>query len=274
MLHMLQMFIGTNILLALLFICCIIYLSVNFTIYLIQEKFIFHADKLPKNHKFCIKGDFEEINLKTKDGNILNGILFEQVNAKGIVFYFHNHAGNISNSFSFVEVFKNLNYSALLMDYRGYGKSTGKFNEQLMLSDAKLWYDFVKNIYDQDRIVIIGRGLGATFATYIAAKNTPKHLFLGSPFYNLNTVSKKQYPYLLIGLILKYKFDTAKYLKNVKCKTYIFHGEKDNLVHYTNSVKLSEISKENIELNLIPDGSHYNLRTNGPAIQRIKEVLH
>ncbi len=267
------MFVGTSVLLAVLFLICIIYLSIIFTLYLLQEKFIFHAEKLPKDYKFCINSDFKEINLKTKDGNILNGVFFEQKNAKGLILYFHNHAGNISNSFSLVKNFQNLNYSVLMMDYRGYGKSTGKFNERLMLDDTELWYNFALKNYTSNHITVIGRGIGATFAAYIAAKNTPKLLILGSSFYNLLTVSKEQYPYLLTRLILKYKFDTAKYLKNVKCKTYIFHGKKDQLVHYTNSVKLSEISKENIELTIIPDGTHYNLRTHGPSLQKMKEIL-
>ncbi len=251
----------------------ILIFSVSLIQYSIQDKFIFHAEKLPENYEFSVKNDFDEINLKTDDGNNLNGLLIKVENPKGIILYFHNHAGNINHSIVTAVLFNNLNYDVLMMDYRGYGKSTGKFNEQDFLKDSKLWYNCALENYDESIITVYGRGIGATFATYVASLNNPKQLCLESPVFNLNYVVKDNYPYLPYQMFLKYKFNTAKYLVNVKCKVYIFHGKQNELVHYTNSEKLYELSKENSELNIIPDGNHYNLINNETVFNRIKEIL-
>ncbi len=51
--------------------------------YLIQDTIIFHAEKLPENHKFSFNSDFVEINLKTEDNNTLNGLFFKVDKQKG-----------------------------------------------------------------------------------------------------------------------------------------------------------------------------------------------
>ena len=251
----------------------ILIFSVSLILYSIQDRFIFHAEKLPKNYKFSFKGNFEEINLKTDDGNNLNGVIFKVEDPKGIILFFHNHSGNIEHTSTFSALFNKLKYDVLMMDYRGYGKSTGKFNEQLMLDDTKLWYNFVKRFYKEEQITVMGRGIGATFATYVASENNPKQICLGSPLFDMNYTAKFLYPYLPYSLILKYKFDTAKYIEKVKCNIYIFHGKQDELVHYTNSEKLYELSKEKAELNIIPEGNHYNLINNETVLNRLKEIF-
>ena len=240
--------------------------------YLIQDKIVFHEEKLPKNYKFSFPSEFEEINLTTDDGNTLNGLLFKVVNSKGLIVLYHNHSGNIEH-WSRSAVFMNKHdFDVLLMDYRGFGKSTGRFNEKSFLSDSNLWYEYALQKYDEKNISIYGRGLGATFATYVASINNPNRLCLESPFFSLAFLAKFHYPYLPYKLLSKYKFDTAKYFLDVKCKIYIFHGKENKLIHYKNSLELYNLSKENTELYLIPDGNHYNLINNKSYLKKITDI--
>ncbi|MEN8124789.1 MAG: alpha/beta hydrolase [Bacteroidota bacterium] len=259
--------------LIILIVIILAFLLTNIVLYFIQDRFIFHSEKLPKYYEFSFKNEYDEIYLKTGDGNNLNGLLFKLKNPKGVIIIYHNHSGNVLNTSATATLFNDLNYDALIMDYRGYGKSTGKYNEKSMLDDSKLWYDFAKKYYKEDHITVMGRGIGATFATFVASENNPKRLCLGSPLFNMNYTVKFLYPYLPYQILLKYKFDTAKYIKEVKCNIYIFHGKQDELVNYTNSVKLHEVAKENSELNIIPDGNHYNLINNKIVFNRLKEIL-
>jgi len=252
----------------------IILLTVSVVLYFIQDSFIFHAVKLPSDYKYVFKNEFEEINLKTDDGNILNAVLFKAVDSRGVVFFFHNHSGNVEHWSSSANFIINYNYDVLMIDYRGYGKSTGKYNEELMLKDSLLWYNFARKIYDEESITIYGRGIGATFATYVSSLNNPKQLILESPLYDLFSTSHFLYPYVLFKKVIsRYKFDTAKYIKNVKCRIYIFHGMKDRLVNYKSSEKLHERVRENSELYLMPDGNHYNLITNSIYLNKVKDIL-
>ena len=258
-----------------IFISAVLFLLiVSVVLYLVQDRIIFHAEKLPVNYKFSFKTDFEEIHLKTNDNETLNGLLFKTKEPKGVILFFHNHSGNVEHWSRSATYANHLKCDTLLMDYRGYGKSTGSYNEKLMYEDAKLWYTFVKNLYDESLITVYGRGIGATFATYVASLNNPKRLLLESPMYDLIFTSRHLYPYIPFQiLILKYKFRTADFIKDVKCKTYIFHGEQNTLVNYKNSVKLYELNKDNIELLIIPDGNHYNLVNHKIYLNKIKEIL-
>lgn len=252
----------------------IILLIISIILYILQDKIIFHAEKLPANFKFSFKGDFEEINLTTPDKQTLNGLLFKTDNPKGVVLFFHNHSGNIEHWNRFATYINHLKYDALLMDYRGYGKSSGSYNEKVMFKDAKLWYDFTKSIYNEELITLYGRGIGGTFATYVASLNIPKCLILESPMYDLIFTSKYHYPYIPFkGIISKYKFETFAYIQDVKCKIYIIHGELNSLVNYRNSIKLQKLAGDNVDLLLIPDGNNYNLVNHKVYLDKINEIL-
>lgn len=252
----------------------IIMIIMSTILYLIQDRMIFHAEKLPANYKFSFRNDFDEINLKTDDNQTLNGLLFKVQDAKGVILFFHNHSGNIEHWSRSANYINHLKYDALLMDFRGYGKSTGNYNEKLMYEDAKLWYDFTKDLYDESLITVYGRGIGGAFATYVSSVNNPKQLILESPLYDLIFTSKIHYPYiLLMEFIPKYRFDTAAYIKNVKCKIYIIHGKLNTLVDYRNSLKLHELAKDNIDLLIIPDGNHYNLVNHQIYLNKVEEIL-
>jgi len=249
-------------------------LVINVVLYFIQDKILFHPETISKNYEFNFSNDFEEIFLETLDGASLNGVLFKLNNPKGVVLYFHNHSGNVKHCSNAVHVFNELNYDVLVMDYRGFGKSTGVFNEVLMSADSQLWYDYVMNRYDEDKIALYGRGIGATFATYVASRNNPKILCLESPLYNLFYTAKFHYPYVPRKIISKYEFNTAKYFTTVSCMKYIFHGKQDDLVHYTNSQKLYDLSKKNSKLILISEANHYNLGSNNFYLQKIEQLFN
>lgn len=256
-----------------LIVIVIIFTTISVAMYFIQDTMIFHAEKLPSNYQFSFANNFEEFNLKSEDGEKLNGLLFKTETPKGVVLFYHNHSGNIEHWSRAASVMLSLNYDVLLNDYRGFGKSTGKYNEKLMLKDSLLWYDLMLKYYKKDEIVVYGRGIGATFATFVASVNQPKLLILESPVYSLYMTTKAHYPYLPVKLISKYRFDTFKYITNVPCKIFIFHGKKNELVPYSNSEMLNNLVAENSELVLIEDGNHYNLINNEVYIEKINQIL-
>ncbi len=262
-----------SVIIIIICVILIIMLAVSIAMYLVQDRILFHAEKLPKDYEFSFNADFLEINLETDDGNTLNGLLFKVQNPKGLLLFYHNHSGNIEHWSRYALFMNKFDLDVLMMDYRGFGKSTGKFKELNFLKDSELWYNYALESYEEQLISVYGRGLGATFACYVASLNNPKQLCLESPFYSLGYLGKFHYPFLPRKLISKYKFDTAKYFVNVPCKIFIFHGEMNKLIHYKNSLKLYNLSQGNSELNLIPNGNHYNLINDLMYLKRINEIF-
>lgn len=252
----------------------VVFLGITLILYLIQEKIIVHAVKLDKNHQFDFPGKFEEINLEANDGQLLNAVLFKVKEARGLVFYLHNHSGNLEHSSNLVFYLNNLQQDVLVIDYRGFGKTLGKFNEKDTYEDIKVWYDYVKTHYSEEKISIYGRGIGATFAAYLAKVNQPKTLILESPLYDLSYTARKYYPLLpKLEFISNYSFNTATHIKDVECPVLIMHGKKNKLVHYTNSQKLYELNKENINLEIIPEGDHHNMMNQKTYQEQVSSVL-
>ena len=139
----------------------VIYLLVITYIYINQSEMVFKATKLASDFKFDYKQDFEEVNFSSFDGKNLHGLLFKAQNPKGLVFYLHGNAGNLSTWGNISEIYTNLGYDIYILDYRGFGKSNGNIeSEDQVNKDVSLVYRNIIKKYDQQKIVIIGYSIG------------------------------------------------------------------------------------------------------------------
>ncbi len=229
-------------------------------LYFFQEKLIFLPSKLPQDYTYDFPQNFEEIFISHSDGAKLNALHFRQDNPKGVILYFHGNAGDLSRWGQMALPFVSLGYDVVMMDYRTYGKSTGKLSEAALQSDAQLFYDYTKKEYNNLPIVLFGRSLGTGIATHLASKNEAKQLILETPFYSLVDVAKERFPFLPVKMLLKYKFNSNLYISKIKYPVTIFHGTDDSVVPYDSGLKLFQSMDNSAkEMITIPDGEHNNL---------------
>ena len=236
------------------------YILILLGFYFFQEKIIFRPKKISKNELYSFDKKFEEVNLNTEDSATINAIHFKVENPKGVILYFHGNKGNLNRWGKVVLPFTNHGYDVFVMDYRGYGKSTGKKTEPAMYKDAQLCYDYLQKSYKENTIIVYGRSLGGTFATYVASQNNPKQLILEATFYSMTQVIHNKFPILPYNKLLNFKFETDQFISKVKSPTLIFHGSKDRLVSVDLSKKLYEKSnKENTTFIEINEATHHNI---------------
>lgn len=100
----------------------VLYIIACGLLYVFQERLIFFPQKLDKNYQFSFNQMFEEINVNTEDGILLNGLLFRADSSKGLIFYLHGNAGSISSWGNVAETYTDLNYDVFMLDYRGMAK--------------------------------------------------------------------------------------------------------------------------------------------------------
>lgn len=235
-----------------------IYILIFLVIYLMQEKLIFVPDSLPTDYIFYFPGNYEELNFEAPDGANLNALYFTVEDPIGVILYFHGNAGSLLSWGEVAQNFVELQYNVLIMDFRGYGKSIGNLNETSLYEDTQIFYDYLLERYSQNDIIVYGRSLGTTFATYVAAQNNPQQLILESPFYNIRSVAKAMFPIYPTSWFLKYKFPTHKYITKVNCPITIFHGTEDSMIKIKNSEDLVNIVSDKI-INLIKiEGANHN----------------
>jgi len=238
----------------------------------VQEKLLFYPEKLPADHVYNFPGDFEEVNFETAKRVKINGIHFKAKNSNGIVLYFHGNAGALDSWGNVAPMFLQSSYDLLIIDYRGFGKSTGKISEKGLHHDAQSIYDKLKEKFSEDKIIIYGRSIGTGIAAHLAANNDPKKLILETPYYNLKDLVKNLYP-AAPAFILRYKLKTNEYLPKVKCPVHLFHGTDDEVIYYESSTKLQQYFKPGDTLITIKGGRHNNLSQFDEFKNGLKETL-
>ncbi len=252
------------------------YLFFALFMYFIQDNILFQPQPLPADYEFSFNAKFKEFNVITPDSASLNALHFYNPNPKGVILYFHGNAGNLARWGGIASGYVQYGYDVIVMDYRSYGKSTGSPNQESMYADAQLFYNYAKQHYPEDDILVYGRSLGTSVSTFLAAQNNPERLILETPFYSIKDVANTRFRYLPVQWLLKYDFPSYKYAPLVNCPALILHGTNDAVVPYSSGKRLYEsFAMPNAELITIAKGKHNNLNefeTFNEAISRFLKV--
>ncbi|NUM32597.1 MAG: alpha/beta fold hydrolase [Bacteroidetes bacterium] len=242
---------------------------------LILEKIIFRPVLLNKNYKYSFEKPFEEDFLYPEKGVSLNYLKFKAEKSRGAILYFHGNKDNLVRWGKIASEFTRFNFDVFVIDYRGYGKSTGERTENKLFDDALFFYNFVKQTYNPNEIVIFGRSLGTGIASWLASKTNPDKLILETPFYNLNNLIGNFLPEFFYKNKIKYQFNSNIYLKNTNFPILIFHGTKDEVVPYESGEKLfNKINNPNKILVTLEGGKHNNLSSFELYQKKISDFLN
>jgi uncharacterized protein len=241
--------------------------------YLIQEKFIFKPEKLHASFEFKYDAPFKEISFTPEPGVTISGIHFHVENPSGLILYFHGNTRSIKGWGKYAKDFYRFGYDVVLVDYRGFGKSTGKRSEEAMLNDMQFVYKELSDRFSENHMIVYGRSMGSGFASKLAADNNPRYLILDAPYYSFRKVVERFLPFLPIRLVLRYHLRTDKWMKAVKCHTYILHGTKDWLIPMKQSEQLQAINPKRITLIRIKGGGHNNLPSFPEYHNFIRDIL-
>jgi pimeloyl-ACP methyl ester carboxylesterase len=241
-----------------LFVLIVIYFLAGLLLYFTQDLFLFHPRKLSRDHQFRFSQPFIEENILI-DGRNLNIIKFQpRSKPKGVVLFFHGNMENIEHYNQYVPIFTGKDYSLWMVDYPGFGKSTGKRTEERMYRDAIFIYEQAIKQFDPSQISIYGKSIGTGVASYLASVKIADQLILESPYYSIEALASHYLPVYPVSLLTNYSFPIHAYLQRSKMRTTIFHGTDDEVVPYAQSVKLVK-ENPNIELVTIKGGKHNNL---------------
>ncbi|TXF79067.1 alpha/beta hydrolase [Chryseobacterium sp.] len=241
-------------------IIAVVILVIGLFIYFFQHRFFFQPEKLAPDFKFAYEHlKAEEKTVEPEPGAKINYLHFMVDEPKGVVIYLKGNTKSIKGWGKFAVDFTRLGYEVIMMDYRGFGKSTGKRTMEAMKRDSQFIYDIVKKEFSEEKIVVYGRSLGSGFAARLAAKNNPRLLILTSPLYSLLRTIHRYLPFMPAKPFLRYNLPTFQYLKKVRCPIKIIHGSDDRLVPISTAVDLSEINPKLTRLYVILGAGHINI---------------
>jgi uncharacterized protein len=248
-------------------------LLLSIAAYFLQEKFIFKPEKLSPDFQFSYDIPFREYFFDVEPGVRINGLHFHREGARGLVLYLHGNSRSIKGWAKYARDFYRYHYDVVLVDYRGFGKSTGKRSEKEMLTDIQFVYDCLIKDHPEHHIIVYGRSIGSGFAAKLASDNKPRYLILDAPYYSFRKVVERFLPILPVKYVLRYHLRTDKWIRHVNCHTYIIHGTRDRLIPIRHSEKLQKINPRKITLIRIAGGGHNNLPSFDEYHNFLRDIL-
>lgn len=231
----------------------LIYLTTCGVVYIFQDQFVFQGKPLPQDFRFDFGQPFEEHFIKVSHHDSLHAIFFKtDADARGLILYFHGNSDNLHRWGTYAVDFTSLGYDVLMIDYRGYGKSSGQPGETIFYEDAQRVYDWARDHIPHFKLVIYGRSLGAAVASNLAANNRAALLFLETPFDELRAA--------LYGMPARYTFSNQETIPDVTCRIVIVHGTNDWVVPLRSALRLKPLLKPGDSFVVIDGGGHNDLR--------------
>lgn len=189
---------------------------------------------------------FEDLTLPTPDGETLHGWFVPSPGATKSLLFLHGNAGNISHRGASIEIFHRLGLNVLIIDYRGYGRSTGTASEDGVYLDARAAWDYLveeRHVAPQD-IVIFGRSLGGAIAVDLAARVPAGGLILESSFSSARDVARHLYPLLSSLVRLRMQLDSEGKIGEVSAPLLILHSPSDEIIPYSLGRRLFDAAPE------------------------------
>jgi uncharacterized protein len=240
----------------------IIYAVTGILLWTFQDQLIFQSTQLPPGYKFEFNQPHRDLLIPLNEKEQLSIVQFypeDTVHEKGVVLYFHGNRDNVTHYAGFVPSFTKHGYEVWMMDYPGYGKSTGELRELRFYSDAMIMYKMAVKQTGRDSIIIYGKSLGTGVASELASHELCKQLILETPYYSLPSLASAHFPIYPTTSMVQYRFPVYEYLQQVRVPVTIFHGTDDDIIPYENAAQLKQILKKDDRFISIEKGNHNNL---------------
>ena len=257
-------------------ITVIVYCSIGIALYYLQEKFLFHPEKLSAAYVYHFDVPFEEVNIPFNNTDTLNMVKFFPSDSvrKGVVVYYHGNKENIERYAKFAGNFTKHGYEVWMEDYPGFGKSTGERTEKKMYEQALQVQKMAASKYGKDSIIIYGKSLGTGIAAYVASGTDNKMLILETPYYSIPSLFSCYAPVYPTSKMSTYKIPVNEFLADMKYPITVFHGTDDGVIPYRNAARLKAVLKPADEFITIKDGTHHNLNDFELVKQKLDSLLN
>ncbi|MFZ2509094.1 MAG: alpha/beta fold hydrolase [Steroidobacteraceae bacterium] len=179
--------------------------------------------------------------------------------------YFGGNAEDVSvNLPAFAAAFQD--HSLYLVNYRGYGGSTGSPTEAALIADAKAIFDHLRAQYPD--IAVIGRSLGTGVAIQLAATRELRRLVLVTPFDSLANVAAAHFPLFPVALLMRDRYDSANRTHAIRCPVLAIIAGNDEIIPRARSEALvNSFPRSQIRVTRL-DGAMHNAIDMYPGYHR------
>ena len=231
-------------------------------LWLRQEKLLFAPDVLAASHVLAKAADVHELTIDVP-GARLSALHLRLPKPKGVVFFLHGNGGSLETWFVNPEYYRKANFDLFMIDYRGYGKSTGHIESEAQLhADVRAAWDVVAPQYAGLRRVVYGRSLGSGLAAKLAADlssgKPPDLTVLVSPYTSMAALALQHYRWVPQA-VMRYPLRTDEVIGRIRGPLLLIHGERDPLIAPSHSDALKALAPH-ATVARIPGAAHNDLQ--------------
>jgi pimeloyl-ACP methyl ester carboxylesterase len=252
----------TKIITSSILIAVLVYVAACLYLYLFQRTFLyFPTPQVSVPHA-------ENISLKS-DGETLR--IWHIGSGENAIIYFGGNAEDVSYN---IPLFLNLfpHHSLYLVNYRGYGGSTGSPGEAGLYKDAVTVFDFVRTRHA--KVSVIGRSLGSGVAVYLASVREIRKLVLVTPFDSIEAVARRHFPIFPTSFLLKDKFLSSTHAQRIKAQTLVIVAGRDEVIPRENSEALiAALPGPQTVVEFIPETDHDSVGMSERYLKSLREFL-
>jgi len=241
-----------------------------------QERLLFEPSPLPPDQPLFSDPDVREFMVDVP-GARLSVAQLKLPDPRGVVFYLHGNSGNLLKWFTGLDTFRELNFDLVMMDYRGYGKSSGRIESEAQLrADVRAVWNAVATQYEGRRIVISGQSLGTGLAAGLSAELCeagwpPDLTLLISPYSSMRALADEHYPWVP-SRVLRYPLQTVDHACKLKGAVMLVHGDRDELIGHHHSEAIRKVLPQ-CQLLLLEGAGHSDVHTHPSFRQHVASAL-
>lgn len=228
----------------------VLYLS---SLFLLQDRLLFKPDNNYISPQNANLNDVSENMLTMSDGTkVMTWIKDGDKNLPAVLF-FHGNRGQMAEFAPQIIRFSKDGHGIFLAEYRGYGNSEGKINQDKMFSDGAEIYDWIKE-RGYSKVIVIGYSFGCAASIGLSGKRSVDGLALISPFASLSRLVAEKYPFA--DWILKDDYPSEQTIQKLTAPILIIHGTADTLIPVHHAEILYKQRSNNTSLHLLEEKDH------------------
>jgi len=226
-------------------------------------------------------GDLEEIELVTEDGvRVFVWHVTTRQPRIATILFFHGNGGNVFHRAEHIDGMAAQGLDVVLLEYRGYGKSTGIPSEDGLYRDAEAAYRYVTEDrgVDPHEIVLYGESLGSAVAVEIATRRVVSGLVVTSGFTSVREVGRLYYPFLPAAAfrLISHRYETLEKIGKLAIPVLVIHGTQDSIIPFSMGQTLFESLAGPRHWLPIEGADHNNVPEIGGSVyfNRLAEFAH
>jgi hypothetical protein len=175
-----------------------------------------------------------------------------------VTLFLHGNAGNITNRTPRIQEIIAAGSSILMLDYRGYGKSSGRPSEQGLYRDSEAGYIYLLGKgYRPEQMILHGESLGTAVAIDLASRRPCAALILEAPFTSASEVAGTVVPFL--GPLLVRSFNSLPKIRWIRVPKLFMQGDRDEVIPLRLGQKLFAAAQGTKTFWIVPGAGHNDI---------------